>query len=440
MKRAALFLLVAFAAGTPLAAQRGTTASSKPLQVYVVDTEGGKAALWVSPTGQSLLIDSGNPGNRDLDRIMAAINDAGVKQIDFLISTHYHIDHIGGLQELAKRIPIAHYIDHGPTVEEREQVQGFQAAYAELYGKAKHTVVKPGDKVPITGLDWRIVSAAGAVLKAPLPGAGKPNAACAGVPPKEASPTDENAMSVGSLITYGQFRAIDLGDLVWAKEYELVCPNNPIGTVDAFFVTHHGLDASNSPALVHGVLPRVAIMQNGTRKGAGAEAMPTMRTSAGLDDIWQLHWSYMAGIEQNSAGVFIANVDDNATIAGVLTAPARGGFAGGVSGRVNASPGVVVVPGGGSTAPATSTPPPGTAPAVVGTPGGAPAGAGAPANPPTQAPAGGPPAGGGRGGPGAAAAAHTPAYWIKLTALPDGTITVTNSRNGFSKTYKKGSR
>ena len=442
MKRAALFLLVAFAAGTPLAAQRGTTASSKPLQVYVVDTEGGKAALWVSPTGQSLLIDSGNPGNRDLDRIMAAINDAGVKQIDFLISTHYHIDHIGGLQELAKRIPIAHYIDHGPTVEEREQVQGFQAASAELYGKAKHTVVKPGDKVPITGLDWRIVSAAGAVLKAPLPGAGKPNAVCAGVPPKEASPTDENAMSVGSLITYGQFRAIDLGDLVWAKEYELVCPNNPIGTVDAFFVTHHGLDASNSPALVHGVLPRVAIMQNGTRKGAGAEAMPTMRTSAGLDDIWQLHWSYTAGIEQNSAGVFIANVDDNATIASVLTAPARGGFAGGIgAGRVVGP--TPQAAGNAPTAPQTATPPQGTAPAIVtappgaapGTPG-APVGAGA-AGPPPAAPGGG---GGGRGGPGAAAAAHTPAYWIKLTALPDGTITVTNSRNGFSKTYKKGSR
>ena len=122
----------------------------------------------MTPSGQSLLIDSGNPGNRDLDRLMAAINDAGVKQIDYLIPTHYHVDHVGGLQELAKRIPIAHFIDHGPDVEEREQVQGFQAAYAELYGKAKHMVVKPGDKVPIAGLDWRIVTSAGNVLKTPL--------------------------------------------------------------------------------------------------------------------------------------------------------------------------------------------------------------------------------------------------------------------------------
>jgi len=296
-----------------------------------------------------------------------------------------------------------------------------------LYGKAKHTVVKPGDKVPITGLDWRIVSAAGGVLKAPLPGGGKPNAACAGVPPKEAAPTDENAMSVGSVISYGQFRAIDLGDLVWAKEYEMMCPNNPIGTVDAFFVTHHGLDQSNSPALIHGVQPRVAIMQNGTRKGAGAETMPTLRTSPGLEDIWQLHWSYTAGIEQNSAGVFIANVDDNATIAGVLTAPARGGG----QGARGATPGGAP-PGG---APVTTNPLPATAPPA----GAPPPTAGAPVPPGGQGPPGGGGGfgAGGRGGPGAAAAAHTPAYWIKLTALPDGTITVTNSRNGFSKTYKK---
>jgi competence protein ComEC len=369
MKRLAAIAVSTIALTGALSAQRG--AATKPLQIYVVDTEGGKAALWVSPSGQSLLIDSGNPGARDLDRIMAAVTDAGLKQIDYLLSTHYHVDHIGGMQELAKRIPIGHFIDHGPSIEEREQVQGFQAAYAELYGKAKHTVVKPGDKVPIVGLDWRIVTAGGNVLKTPLTGGGKPNPACAGVAPKQVSGPDENAQSVGSVITFGQFRAIDLGDLLWNKEIELVCPNNPVGTVDVYFVTHHGLDQSGSPALVHGVQPRVAIMQNGTRKGAGTDAMPTMRSSPGLEDIWQLHWSYNAGIEQNSAGVFIANVDDSATIANVLTAP-----------------------------------------------------------PPAGAP------GGGRGAA-AAAAAHTPAYWIKVTVQPDGTFTVTNSRNGFSKTYVK---
>jgi beta-lactamase superfamily II metal-dependent hydrolase len=411
--------IVALAGG--LLAQRGP---ATPLDIYVVDTEGGKAALWVTPSGQSLLIDSGNPGNRDHDRIMAAINDAGLKQIDFLISTHYHVDHIGGLQELAKAIPILNYIDHGPNVEEREQIQGFQAAYAELYGKAKHLVVKPGDKVPITGLEWRIVTSAGNVLKTPLaPGGAKPNPACAGISPKDASPTDDNAQSVGSVVTFGQFRAIDLGDLLWNKENELMCPNNSVGAVDVFFVTHHGLDASNSPALVQAVQPRVAVMQNGTRKGGGVEAMKTMRSSPGFEDLWQLHWSYNAGLELNSAGLFIANIDDNATIANVLTAPPRGGGPGG-----GARGGQ-----GGVTAPVGAAPPAGTAQASAEasapSTNAAPApGAGAQAG----APGGG---GGGRGGGGAAA--HTPAYWIKLSVQPDGSFTVTNSRNGFSKTYAK---
>jgi len=423
MKRLAITAAVILALTSAPMAQRGTT--PKPLDIYVVDTEGGKAALWVAPSGQSLLIDSGNPGNRDLDRIMAAVNDAGLKQIDFLISTHYHVDHIGGLQELAKRIPIGHFIDHGPSVEEREQVQGFQAAYAELYGKAKHTVVKPGDKIPIAGLDWRIVTSAGQVLKTPLPGAGKPNPACAGIAPKDMSPTDDNGQSVGSVITYGQFRAIDLGDLLWNKENELMCPNNPVGTVDAFFVTHHGLDQSNSPALVHALQPRVAVMQNGTRKGAGTDTMKTMWSSPGLEDIWELHWSYNAGIDLNSAGVFIANIDDPATIAGVLTAPPRGGGPGG-AGRGG--------PGGAA--------PAGGPPAAAGQPpAGAPA-ASAPVANASQAPASGAPGsagapGGGRGGGGTAAAAHTPAYWIKMSVQPDGSFTVTNSRNGFTKSYPK---
>jgi len=436
MKRLVITAAAIVAVTGVLFAQRGAT---KPLDIYVVDTEGGKAALWVSPSGQSLLIDSGNPGNRDLDRLMAAITEAGVKQIDFLISTHYHVDHIGGLQELAKRIPIAHFIDHGANVEEREQVQGFQAAYAELYGKAKHTVVKPGDKVPIAGLDWRIVTSAGNVLKTPLvPGSAKPNPACAGIAPKDASPTDDNAQSVGSVVTFGQFRAIDLGDLLWNKENELVCPNNGIGTVDVYFVTHHGLDLSGSPALVHAVQPRVAIMQNGTRKGGGVEAIKTMRSSPGFEDLWQLHWSYNAGLELNSPGLFIANVDDPATIANVLTAAPRAGGPGG-GGRGQGGP------------PANAAP--GSASAPVAAPGGAGAGTSADAGagqspaaapaPSTNAAAPGPggaqaggPGGGGRGA-GAAAAAHTPAYWIKLSVQPDGTFTVTNSRNGFTKTYVK---
>src|SRR5687767_10046773 len=196
--------------------------SKKTLDIYVADTEGGKATLFVSPSGQTLLIDTGNPGERDTGRIMDVLSTAGVKQIDFLVSTHYHSDHVGGMLEIAKRIPIAHYIDHAPTVEEREHVQGFQAAYAALRSKAKHTVVKPGDRVPLAGIDFRIVTAGGEAIKQPLPGGGRPNPACAQFQKKEDPATpDENAHSVGAVIAYGQFRAIDLGDLLWNKEYEL---------------------------------------------------------------------------------------------------------------------------------------------------------------------------------------------------------------------------
>ena len=343
MRYRAPFVLLALAlAGTLALAQGGST---KPLQIYVVDTEGGKATLFVSPTGQTALLDTGNPGGRDTDRLMLAVADAGVMKIDYLISTHYHGDHVGGMQELAKRIPIETFVDHGPTVEEKEQVQGFQQAYAELYGKARHIVAKAGDRLPITGLDWRVVTSAGQAMKTPLPGGGRPNPACAEFTPKDITIDPENGQSLGSVVTLGQFRTIDLGDLLWNKEHELMCPNNPIGPIDLYLVSHHGTDASGAPVLVHGLQPRVAVMQNGTRKGAGTQAMPTMRSSPGLEDIWQLHWSLGAGTEQNSAGVFIANVQ------------------------------------------ATSEP------------------------------------------------AHTPAFWIKITAQPDGSFTVSNSRNGFGKSY-----
>ena len=174
MRRVAVTLLICFA-GVFVSAQRG---SARPLEIWVVDVEGGKAALYVTPTGQTAIIDTGFPGERDLDRILAAIADAGVKQIDYLVSTHYHVDHIGNLVELAKRVPVGTFVDHGPTVEgpnvtqvppgpdglpvtkPREQIEGFQAAYAELYNKARHIVVKPGDRLPITGVEWRIASSA----------------------------------------------------------------------------------------------------------------------------------------------------------------------------------------------------------------------------------------------------------------------------------------
>jgi competence protein ComEC len=357
---------------------------SKTLDIYVVDTEGGKATLFVSPSGESLLIDAGNPGGRDTDRIMAVVADAGLKQIDYLLLTHYHVDHVGGVQELAKRIPIKHFLDHGPSVEAHEQVAGFQQAYAELYGKASHTVVKAGDPVPIAGLDWRIVTSAGKAITSPLPGGGKPNPYCAEFMPRENLRDPENGQSVGSVVTFGKFRTIDLGDLLWNNEGDLMCPTNPIGTVDLYLVSHHGTDPSGSTALVHALAPRVAIMQNGTRKGGTVQTLQTLHTSPGLEDIWQLHWAYNGGIEQNPSGLFIANIDDPETLAEVITTP----------------PGASRGMG------------PGGAPPAGSPPGGAPGSAG------------------GRGG-------HTgPANLIKVSAQADGSFTVTNTRNQFTKTYR----
>jgi beta-lactamase superfamily II metal-dependent hydrolase len=418
MKRLALSLS-AIALAATLSAQAQKT---KPLEIWVVDVEGGKAALYVSPTGQTAMIDTGFPGARDLDRIMAAIADAGVKQIDYLISTHYHVDHIGNVVGLSKRIPVGTFVDHGSTVEgpdvpqvapgadgipvtkPREQIEGFQAAYAELYGKAKHLVVKPGDRVPITGLDWRIVTSAGQVLKSPpLPAGGKANSYCAGFTPMAGTAglnDPDDAQSVGSVIILGQFRALDFGDMWRTKELALMCPTNPIGTVDLYFASSHGAIASGSLPFVHAIQPRVAIMQNGTRKGGAPEPMQTILSSPGFQDLWQMHWSYNAMLEQNSPALYIANVEDAATIAGVVTAPPRGAGA-----------------GRGATAPAQATPQPATAQT--------PPAAGAPTGP---APAGG---GRGRGN----ATGHTPAYWLKVAAYPDGTFTLTNPRNGFTKTY-----
>ena len=340
-------------------------APQKTLDIYIADTEGGKAALYVAPSGETVLIDTGNPGARDSDRIMAMLAAAGVKRIDHLISTHYHQDHVGGLAALAQHIPIAHYVDHGPNVENPEQVRGFRTAYDSILAKAKHTIAKPGDRIAVAGLDWRIVQSAGKSIASPLAGAGAANAAaCATFERKpNAARPDDNSQSVGSVITFGRFRVLDLGDLLWNNEHDLVCPRNMVGTVDLYMVTHHGLASSGSPQLVHSVRPRVAVMQNGTRKGGSPATFQTLRASPGLEDIWTLHWSYAAGIENNSAGAFIANVDSASAIAAILAA----------------------APGQG----------------------------------------------------GAGIADHSPAHYIKISARANGTFTVTNTRNGFSKTYVK---
>jgi len=366
MRRSLSFLIAALCA-VALSAQSRTT-----LDIYLVDVEGGNATLFVAPSGESLLIDTGNGGaaaTRDGDRIMAAVKDAGLNQLDHLITTHYHGDHYGAMENLAGRIPIRDFIDHGPNVQPSAAVDEFlQKVYPGLYAKSKHTVAKPGDRIAVKGLDVRVVASAGQALTSSLPGAGKPNPYCAAYKPKDPDPS-ENAQSVGTHITFGRFKVVHMGDLTWNKEFDLMCPNNPIGTVDLWVISHHGQAISNSEVLAHAIRPRAAIMNNGTRKGGQPEAMRIIHTIPGLEDVWQMHFSQLSGQEYTVPGMFIANgVDD--PLAAMPVAPL-------------------------------AAPPPGT---------------------PAATP---PPVHNGR------------AYWIKASAREDGSFTVTNTRNSFSKTYVK---
>jgi hypothetical protein len=390
-------ILVAAIAITSVAAS-GVLRSQgqKPLTIYSIDVEGGQSTLFVSPSGESMLVDAGLPGARDADRIAAAAKAAGLTQIDYMVVTHYDADHVGGVKDVGERIPIKSFVDHGPRIPGEAfgapqrggaaaagasaappgggtanapagggrgsafSNERIDAAYAEARAKGRHIEVKVGDKVPIAGLDVQVVSAQGDVLTKPLPGAGAPNPLCQSYTAKDVDKT-ENVRSVGLVITFGRFRMLDLGDLTWTKEHDLVCPNNLLGTVDLYLTTHHGLAISGPPVIVHTLRPRVALMNNGPRKGGSRETWTTLKSSPGLEDIWQLHYSVprppnpsfhealeTGGKEYNSPDNFIANLDE--------------------------------------------------------------------------------------------AAAHTPAHAIKVSAQQDGGFTMTNPRTGFSKEYKARTR
>ena len=277
-------LLLGLVIAVPLVAQH------KTLDVYFIDVEGGQATLIVTPAGGSMLIDTGWPGynGRDADRIAAAMKKAGVSQLDEVLITHYHMDHVGGVPQLATRVPIKEFVDHGPNNETDAQAKKLSEAYEKASANAHHRVVKPGDTISLKGAEVKVVAANGDVITQPLAGAGKANELCAKTQQKAPDPS-ENARSVGVLITFGKFRFIDLGDLTWNKELELACPANKIGTVDLYLTTHHGLDESGANALVDALHPKVAIMNNGARKGGSPSAWKIVSASPGLQDLWQLH-------------------------------------------------------------------------------------------------------------------------------------------------------
>jgi competence protein ComEC len=285
--------------------------AARNLEIYSIDVEGGQATLFVSPGGESLLVDTGWPkfNHRDSGRIAEAAKKAGVKKIDYLVITHYHRDHVGGVQQLSAVLPIRNFVDHGANTETGKDAEILFNEYSAFRDKGNHIVVKPGDTIPVKGLDVRVLSSGGEVIGSALPGAGQPNPACDGFarPPADAT---ENGRSIGMLITYGDFRIIDMGDLTKDREYDLVCPANKIGMADVFLVSHHGTAPSNSLPFVHALEPRVAIMNNGPRKGDDPEVWQTIHDTRGLLDLWQLHYGIDAGKTHNTADTLIANLDE----------------------------------------------------------------------------------------------------------------------------------
>jgi len=364
MKRAltAISLAILTLAASSLGLSQNPPAQSRNLEFYWIDVEGGAATLIVSPTGESLLFDTGFPTdtNRDAKRILAAAQKAGLKQIDHVVISHWHGDHVGGLQALSQMIPIARFYDHGDGVEPEDRPR--LEAYRAVAGN-KRKILKAGESIPLGGVQLRVLVSEGPVIANPINGGG-PNPLCASaVHMTPAGP--ENQRMVGLSLTYGNFKFASLGDLDWQRELELACPVNKLGRVNLYTINRHGgLDDSGAPALLGAIRPQVVVINNGPRKGLGQRdertkpvEVPGVRPgpyeknsylrlakNPGIEGVWQGHLSLLdSDPAHNTSRDMIANLEEGPQDQG---------------------------------------------------------------------------------------------YWIHASVSRDGTLTITNARNGFSKTYK----
>jgi competence protein ComEC len=320
------------------------------LDIHFVDTEGGAATLIVTPAGESVLIDCGNPGSRDADRIHKAATAAGLARIDHLVITHWHSDHYGGIDRLARLIPVANFYDHGipDSLAEDNRYPVLIRAYKQATGGKSRTLAA-GDEITLKQAAGRpavrlhCLCAGGTVIP-DAPGVPE-NPVAKAHAPKPEDPTD-NARSLGFLLTYGDFRFLDLGDLTWNVEYKLVHPTDKIRPVDVYQVTHHGLDQSNNPVLIQTVKPRVAVCNNGARKGAHVSVIATLRRVEGIEAIYQLHKNVTAGDAENTEPAFIANAEEKCQGESIRLATAPDGKTYTVTVGSNGKPRTYVTRGG----------------------------------------------------------------------------------------------
>jgi competence protein ComEC len=304
------YLLACVVVAVVLISATSIFAAPKTLDIYFIDTEGGAATLIVTPAGKSLLIDTGFPGDRDAGRIAhVALDLAGLKQIDHCVVTHWHRDHEGGVPALAKLIPIKNYYDHGlpQTLASDMQAEFIEAYKQTIQGKS--ITLKPGDELKLDpSLKVRVLAASGMVV-------GEQSAApqirpCGDDFVSQPEDKSDNAGSVGILVTFGRFRFFDGGDLTWNIENRLVCPKNLIGKVDVYQVDHHGMDSSNNPKMIQSIMPRVAVIDNGARKGGEARTFATLKNSP-VEAIYQLHRNVQTTEKDNPPPEFIANDEEN---------------------------------------------------------------------------------------------------------------------------------
>jgi beta-lactamase superfamily II metal-dependent hydrolase len=304
-----MWMALAFAAALLPAQTRRT------LDIYWIDVEGGAATLIIAPSGESLLVDTGFPGNddRDAKRINATAVAAGLTRIDNLVITHFHGDHVGGLAALSKMIPIRKIYDHGESIEKsQEKGATLWQDYLAAAG-SKRNVVKPGYKIPFAkNVDITVVSANGEVISEPI-NKGFVNKLCDGAERKPADNT-ENSRSTGFLLTYGKFTFLDVGDLTWDREMMLGCPVNKVGEVTLLQATHHGFSngQSGAPALIWSLKPQVVVVNNGARKGFSNGSYETLAKIPGIEGIWQGHKGATNDAAHNTAEEMIANLEEGA--------------------------------------------------------------------------------------------------------------------------------